>query len=54
MDTKQVRKIADVEVGKHEKRMHPGGQKMAAGGVTNSNLKKYGRNMARAKNQGGK
>ena len=57
MDTKQVKRIADVEAKKevksHEKRMH-GAKKMAKGGVTNEMLKTYGRNMARVKNQGGK
>jgi hypothetical protein len=53
MDTKQVKKIADREVRAHEKRMH-GAAKMAKGGVTNDMLKSMGRNMARAKNQGGK
>ena len=52
MDTKQVKKIADVEANKavkgHEKRMHKG---MAKGGVTGEAMKKYGRNMARAMNQ---
>ena len=57
MDKKEVKGIADreakKEVGKHEKRMHPGGKKMAAGGVTTEQSLKYGRNMARVKNQGG-
>ena len=48
MDTKQVKKIADQEVKAHEKRMHKG---MKKGGVTTSDLKKYGRNEARIKNQ---
>jgi hypothetical protein len=47
MDKKEVKQIADQEVGKHEKRMH----KMAKGGVTGDAMKKYGRNMARAMNQ---
>lgn len=47
MDTKQVKQIADKEVKAHEKRMH----KMAAGGKTNSNMLKYGRNMAKIINQ---
>ena len=51
MDTKQVKKIADVEANKavkgHEKRMH----KMAKGGVTTESMEKYGRNMARIMNQ---
>ena len=48
MDKKQVKAIADKEVKAHEKRMH----KMAKGGVTSADMKKYGRNLARAKNQG--
>ena len=49
MDTKMVKKIADTEVKKHEKRMH----KMAKGGVTSEAMKTYGRNMARVMNQRG-
>lgn len=52
-DKKLIKKIADQEVKKHEKRMH-GAKKMAKGGVTNEALKTFGRNMARSKNQGGK
>ena len=52
MDKKEVKKIADVEARKevkgHEKRMHKG---MKAGGVTSLEMKKYGRNLARAMNQ---
>ena len=48
MDTKQVKRIADQEVKKHEKRMHKG---MAKGGVTGEAMRKYGRNLARAMNQ---
>lgn len=52
MDKKQVKSIADVEakkeVKKHEKSMHKG---MKAGGVTSLEMKKYGRNLARAMNQ---
>jgi hypothetical protein len=48
MDKKEVKKIADREVKAHEKRMHKG---MKKGGVTTSDLKKYGRNMARIQNQ---
>ena len=47
MDRKEVKKIADTEVRAHEKRMH----KMAKGGVTSMQMKKVGRNMARAMNQ---
>ena len=42
-----MRKIAKEEVSKHEKSMH----KMRAGGKTNSDMKKYGRNMAKVMNQ---
>lgn len=48
-----MKKVAKAEVKAHEKRMH-GSKKMAKGGVTNESLKSLGRNMARAKNQGGK
>ena len=51
MDTKQVKQIADKEVKAHEKRMHPGAKKMAAGGKTNAQMLKYGRNMAKVMNQ---
>lgn len=50
MDKKTVKRIADQEVAAHEKRMH----KMAKGGVTSAAMKKVGRNLARAQNQGGK
>ena len=51
MDTKQVKKIADKEVKAHEQRMHPGAKKMRAGDKTNSDMLKYGRNMAKVMNQ---
>jgi hypothetical protein len=51
MDKKQVKAIADKEVKSHEKRMHPGAKKMAAGGKTNAQMLKYGRNMAKVMNQ---
>ena len=51
MDKKQVKAIADKEVKAHEKRMHKG---MKKGGVTTADLKKYGRNEARIKNQASK
>jgi hypothetical protein len=40
-------------VGKHEKNMHPGKAptKLRAGGKTNSDMLKYGRNMAKIMNQ---
>lgn len=47
MDKKEVKKIADTEVKAHEKRMH----RMKKGGVTSAEMKKVGRNMARAMNQ---
>ena len=42
-----IRKVAKEEVRKHEKSMH----KMRAGGKTNSDMKKYGRGMAKVMNQ---
>ena len=50
MDTKTVKKIADKEVKVHEKKMHG----MKKGGVTSLDMKKVGRNMARANNQRGR
>jgi len=58
MDKKTVKKIADVEVHKHEKRMHHGKMsKLAKGGiagVSGESMKMQGRNMARAMNQRGR
>jgi hypothetical protein len=56
MDKKEVKSIADTEVRKHEKSMHSNKNpiKLAKGGVTSANAKKYGRNLARAMNQGSK
>jgi len=51
METKTVKKIADTEVKAHERRMHPGAKKMAAGGVTSKAMMQMGRNMARVANQ---
>ena len=51
MDKKQVKAIADKEVKAHEMKMHPGAKKMRAGGKTNSDMLKYGRNMAKVMNQ---
>ena len=51
MDKKEVKAIADKEVKAHEKRMHTGVKKMRAGGKTNSDMLKYGRNMAKVMNQ---
>jgi hypothetical protein len=47
MDKKEVKQIADKEVKAHEKRLHG----MKKGGVTSLEMKKYGRNLARAMNQ---
>jgi hypothetical protein len=47
MDKKEVKQIADTEVKAHEKRLHG----MKKGGVTSLEMKKYGRNLARAMNQ---
>lgn len=47
MDKKEVKAIADKEVKAHEKRMHH----MKKGGVTSAEMKKHGRNLARAMNQ---
>ena len=44
----KMKQVAKAEVKAHEKRMHKG---MKKGGVTTSDLKKYGRNEARIKNQ---
>jgi hypothetical protein len=44
-----MKKVAKAEVKAHEKRMHAKGMKK--GGVTSLDMKKYGRNMARAMNQ---
>jgi hypothetical protein len=42
-------------VHKHEKKMHPGKPmtKLKKGGPTSLDRKKFGRNLSRAKNQGG-
>lgn len=45
-----MRKVAKEEVGKHERAMH-GTKKMRAGGKTNSEMKQYGRGMAKVMNQ---
>lgn len=44
-----MKKIAKAEVKAHEKRMHAKGMKK--GGPTSLDMKKYGRNLARAMNQ---
>ena len=43
-----AKKIAKTEVKAHEKRMHG----MKKGGVTSMDMKRMGRNLARAANQG--
>jgi hypothetical protein len=47
------KKIAATAVHKHEKKMHPGKPltKMAAGGKTNAQMLKLGRNLAKVANQ---
>lgn len=49
MESKAMKKIADKAVKGHEKRMHG----MKAGGPTSMDMKRMGRNMARAMNQRG-
>lgn len=49
-DKPLIKKIADKEIKKHEKRMH-GAKKMAKGGVTSEQMKSMGRNLARVANQ---
>ena len=51
MANEGTRKIARDEVRMHESRMHKGVKKMREGGKTNSDIKKYGRNMAKVMNQ---
>jgi urocanate hydratase len=48
-DKPMMKKVAKAEVKSHEKKMHG----MKKGGVTSMDMKKYGRNMARAMNQRG-
>lgn len=48
-DRPLIKKIADKEIKKHEKRMHS--KKMAKGGVTTDSMKSMGRNLARVANQ---
>ncbi len=47
METKAMKKAAEKAVKGHEKRMHG----MKKGGVTSLDMKRMGRNMARAANQ---
>lgn len=46
----KMKKVAKAEVKAHEKRMH-GAKGMKAGGPTSMDMKRMGRNMARAMNQ---
>ena len=52
-DLAQDKKMVKAAIGKHEKNMHPGKAptKLRAGGKTNSDMLKYGRNMAKVMNQ---
>ena len=50
MEKTAMKKVAKAEVKAHEKRMH-GAKGMKKGGVTSLEMKKYGRNLARAMNQ---
>ena len=51
MDKKQVKQIADTEVKAHEQRMHKGAKGFRAGGKTNVDMLKMGRNLAKVANQ---
>ena len=51
MEKKEVRGIAKEEVKKHEERMHKGAKSFRAGGKTNSDMLKMGRNLAKVANQ---
>ena len=52
-DLAQDKKMIAGAVHKHEKKMHPGKPmtKLKAGGKTNGDMLKYGRNMAKVMNQ---
>lgn len=57
-DIKQDKALIKKAIGMHDKQAH-GGKKtdmkgLKKGGVTSANMRKMGRNMARARNQGGK
>ena len=54
-DMKADKKMVASAVHKHEKRMHPGKTptKLKKGGPTGMDMRKVGRNMARAMNQRG-
>jgi len=49
MEKKEMKKVAEKAVKGHEKKMHG----MKKGGVTSMDMKRMGRNMARAANQRG-
>ena len=49
MESKAMKKVAEKAVKGHEKRMHG----MKKGGVTSLDMKRMGRNLARAANQRG-
>lgn len=55
-DLKQDKKMIAGAVHKHEKSMHPGKPmtKLKKGGPTSEDRMRLGKNMSRAKNQGGK
>jgi hypothetical protein len=48
----KMKQVAKTEVKAHEKRMHKA-KAMRKGGVTGEAMRKFGRNLARAKNQSG-
>jgi hypothetical protein len=52
-DLAQDKKMVKSAIGKHEKHMHPGKPmtKLRAGGKTNADMLKMGRNMAKIANQ---
>jgi hypothetical protein len=52
-DVKKDKSMVAKAVHKHERAKHPGQSltKLRAGGKTNSEMKKYGRNMAKVMNQ---
>lgn len=51
MDKSQVKGIAKAEVKAHEGRMHKGAKNFRAGGKTNADMLKMGRNLAKVANQ---
>ena len=56
-DLAQDKKLIKKAIAMHDKQEHPGKKtnlsKLKKGGVTSMDMKKYGRNMARAMNQRG-